>query len=162
MNEPAAFDFASALSLVALAVSVAALLHSFYSGGPRLLVDFHVVKQYESDGWHNRGVMLTLFNVGRQALAVPRVGVGEPRGEDVRLLAIGKESLTGTTNPGFPLVVEPGHSVQLWMDDEIEAGHETKVIYLTRNWLLRPTRRVWRKKLTDDHVVGPWEHPLAK
>lgn len=162
VNEPAAFDFASTLSPLALAVSIAALLYSFYSGGPRLVVDFHVVKQSESEQWHNRGVMLTLFNVGRQALAVPRVGVGEPGGEGIRQLAVGKESLTGTSNPSFPLVVEPGHSVQLWMDDVIEVGHEAKVIYLTRNWLLRPVQRVWRKKLTEDYVVGPWEHPSAK
>ncbi len=162
VNEPAAFDFASTLSLVALTVSIAALLHSFYSGGPRLVVDFHVVRQSESEQWHNRGVMLTLFNVGRQALAVPRVGVGEPGGDDVRLLTVGKDSLTGTTNPGFPLVVEPGHSVQLWMDEEIEVGKEAKVIYLTRNWLLQPIQRVWRKKLKDDHVVGPWGDPSTK
>ncbi|WP_425836994.1 hypothetical protein [Microbacterium sp. PA5] len=134
------------ISLAALVVSVAALGHTLYTG-PVLFVDTATVRQVTEDGEeHVRGILLTVFNVGRSSLPVRSVGVG-PKGRDSMYVARPGTQIpggaSGDVNPAFPLTVGAGEAVVVFLTMEIEDHSFLKIEYMSRGLLLRPKRKWW-------------------
>lgn len=137
----------------ALIVSIVALLHSIYAG-PSLVVHSGVTHEWADGRYVVRGVMLKIFNVGRQALPITLVGVGTKGGDDVRSSLDPATHPDGTSNPRFPLALEPGHAIAVYLNGDMNVGEELKVVQLRRNWLLRPTERFWRRTIVAKMIPG--------
>ncbi|AZS48123.1 hypothetical protein [Microbacterium oxydans] len=141
------------LSGAALVVSVAALLHSIYAG-PLLVVHKGVAHEWVGDNYVVRGVMLNIFNVGRQTLPITLVGVGTKGGDDVRSTLAAETHPDGGSNPRLPLALEPGHAIRVFLNSDMVVGEEIKVVQLRRDWLLRPKEKYWRRPIEARMIPG--------
>lgn len=141
------------LSGGALVVSVIALVHSIYAG-PSLVVHRGIAHVWNGEQHVVHGVRLEIFNVGRAALPVTVVGVGKKGAGDVRTSFVQGNHPDGNSNPQFPLTLEPGQVVTVFLTTDLVVGEEIKVVQLRRNLIMRPTKRYRRYAVRPEMIPG--------
>lgn len=142
------------LSVAALVLSLAALLHGMYSG-PRLVAIASETRAHRGGLYVSVGAELVVYNVGRTGLPIETVGAGP--GRDQALQMVRPRTLLGRgveVNRQLPITIEPGGVMIFFLVDELKVGEFVKIVYLKRNMFFRPVRKVWVQAVEEGMIPG--------